>query len=259
MIIPMTGTRDYPQRPSKVYFFGTCLIDLFYPEAGLAGMQLLRRAGVETIYPQDQTCCGQPAWNAGYREAAAEVAWRQIQCFPEAYPVVVPSASCAGMMRCHYPELFPTHPGRQQALAFSERVFELTEFLVHVLQLRLTDLGAPERVALHTSCSARREIGANEEHKALLRQLRRVELIEPEHAEECCGFGGTFAVKHPEVSNAMVQDKADAILRSGAERLVSGDCGCLMNISGHMARRGDGIQSQHIASFLWERTSTPSR
>lgn len=253
----MTGNRDYPQRPPRVYFFGTCLIDLFYPEAGLAGMQLIRREGVEVIFPQDQTCCGQPAWNAGYRKEALAVAWEQIQCFPKAYPILVPSGSCAGMMRCHYPELFRGHRRQQQALDFSERVFELTEFLVHVMHLRLNDLGEPLRVALHTSCSVRRETRVSEEHKSLLRQLQGVELVEPERTEECCGFGGTFAVKHPEVSEAMVQDKADAISRSGAERLVSGDCGCLMNIIGHMAHRGDAIPSQHIASFLWERTRVP--
>jgi len=253
----MTGNRDYPQRPAKVYFFGTCLIDLFYPEAGIAGMQLIRREGVEVIFPQNQTCCGQPAWNSGYREEALEVAWRQIQCFPKAYPIVVPSGSCAGMMRCHYPELFGAHSQQKKALEFAERVFELTEFLVHVLQIELKDLGEPLRVALHTSCSARREMAVSEEHKTLLRQLQRVELVEPERTEECCGFGGTFSVKHPDVSLAMVKDKADAISRSGAERLVSGDCGCLMNINGHMARRGDGIPNQHIASFLWERTRRP--
>ena len=253
----MTANRDYPQRPAKVYFFGTCLLDLFYPEAGLAGMQLIRREGVEVIFPRDQTCCGQPAWNAGYREEALAVAAKQLRCFPENYPVLVPSGSCAGMMRHHYPTLFDNHPDRPEALALSERVFELTEFLVHVLRLQLQDLGEPTRVALHTSCSARREMAVTEDHKSLLRQLKQVELVEPERGEECCGFGGTFAVKHPHVSEAMVQDKADAIVRCDADRLISGDCGCLMNIGGHLEHRGKRLPSQHIASFLWERTRGP--
>ena len=250
----MTQQKHYPDRPEKVYFFGTCLVDLLYPEAGMAGMQLIRREGVEVIFPQDQTCCGQPAWNSGYREQTAAVALNQVNCFPQDYPVVVPSGSCAGMMRHHYPEVFRGHPEAARVNTFSQRVFELTEFLVHVLKIELRDLGKPTRVALHTSCSARREMGVAEEHEALLEQLANVQLVEQARKAECCGFGGTFAVKHPEISAAMVADKAQAINDSGAEQLVSGDCGCLMNITGHMQHTGTGPSGQHIASFLWERT-----
>ena len=250
----MSEQRDYPAKPAKAYFFGTCIIDLLYPEAGVAAMQLIRREGVEVIFPHNQTCCGQPAWNSGYREDALEVALQQLKCFHKDYPVVVPSASCAGMLKHHYPEMFQDHPAHQQAVAFAGRVFEFSEFMVHVLRVDLKDLGQPVRVALHTSCSARREMAVGEEHKQLLQRLDKVELVEPVRCEECCGFGGTFSVKHADVSVAMVQDKAEAIAATGASRLVSGDCGCLMNISGHMEHRGDRTPAEHIASFVWERT-----
>jgi len=242
--------------PNEVYFFGTCLVDLMYPKAGLAGMQLLRRAGIEVIFPQDQTCCGQPAFNSGYRRDALAVARAQLACFPRDIPVVVPSGSCAGMITQHWPELFAGQDDEDKALAMAARTCELTQFLVDVLDIRLDDLGPPMRIALHTSCAARREMGVARHIETLLGQLSRVELLTPVRAEECCGFGGTFAVKQPEVSGAMVQDKIAALRDTGAERIVSQDCGCLMNIGGAIARQGDGPDTQHIAEFLWERTST---
>jgi len=251
----MSQTITYSERPEKVYFFGTCLIDLLYPEAGLAGMQLIQREGVQVIFPQNQTCCGQPAWNSGYRDEARRVAAAQMACFPQPYPIVVPSGSCAGMMRHHYPSLFAGNEKHPQAQAFSARIFELTEFLVRVLKIELHDLGKPVKVALHVSCSARREMGVADQHQALLKQLANVQLVQQDHHEECCGFGGTFAVKHAEISAAMVQEKADALLATGAEQLISGDCGCLMNIAGHLDYRNESMLGSHIASFLWERTN----
>jgi len=247
-------TREYPETPGRVYFFGTCLIDLFYPEAGLAGIELIRREGVEVVFPQGQTCCGQPAWNSGYRDQARQVARAQLDCFQDPLAVVVPSGSCAGMMRHHYPQLFQGDADQARAIELSGRVFELTEFLVQVLHIQLQDLGPPTRVALHTSCAARREMGVASDHLQLLQQLGNVELVEPERKEECCGFGGTFAIKHPDISAVMVHDKAAAIRDTGAEQLVSGDCGCLMNIHGHLQHQGAGLAAEHIASFLWERT-----
>ncbi|MES9968994.1 MAG: (Fe-S)-binding protein [Candidatus Thiodiazotropha sp.] len=255
----MPEQKRYPVKPEKAYFFATCLVDLLYPEAGLAGMQLMRREGVEVIFPQDQTCCGQPAWNSGYRKEARAVALRQLACFGEDYPIVVPSGSCAGMMRYHYPEMFEKSEHKQRVEAFSARIYELTEFLLHVLKIDLKDLGSPVKVALHTSCSARREMGVAGEHEALLKQLSAVELVEQTRKTECCGFGGTFAVKQPAISAEMVHDKANAICATGADVLVSGDCGCLMNIGGHLAHREVSMESRHIASFLWERTHATER
>ncbi len=243
------------RKPTEVYFFGTCLIDLLFPRAGLSAMELLRRAGLRVIYPQGQTCCGQPAFNSGYREEARAVARRQLALFPGDLPIVVPSGSCAGMMKHHYAELFPGTPDEARARAVSARVYEWTEFLVDVLEVRLDDLGPPVRVAIHTSCSARREMGVARYIEALVGQLAQVEQRETAYKDECCGFGGTFAVKQPEISAAMVKDKTDHIAAAGADILVSQDCGCLMNIGGAFEHQGRGPKVQHIAEFLWERTA----
>ncbi len=242
-------------KPDKVYFFGTCLVDLFYPKAGLAGMSLLRREGLQVVYPRDQTCCGQPAWNSGYRDQARQVARLQLDLFPEPWPIVVPSGSCAGMMKQHYPNLFAGTPQQEQALNVASRVYELTSFLVDVLGIQLTDLGKPAKVAVHTSCSARREMGVAHAADALIGQLDRVQPVEQERKAECCGFGGTFAIKQPDISADMVKDKTDCLRESSAEIVVSQDCGCLMNIGGAFDYQGNGPRTQHIAEFLWERTN----
>ena len=159
--------------PEHVYFFATCLIDLLYPKAGLAGMQLIKRAGVDVIFPNDQTCCGQPAYNSGYRDEALAVARAQLACLKRDIPVVVPSGSCTGMIRVHWPELFAGEPDEAQALAVVGRTYELTEFLVDVLDLRLKDLGEPTKIAIHTSCAARREAESLADQAAGALTLRR--------------------------------------------------------------------------------------
>ena len=242
------------ERPSAVYFFGTCLVDLLFPRAGLSAMRLLKREGIRVVYPPGQTCCGQPAWNSGYREEARAVARVQLDAFPRDLPVIVPSASCAGMMKVHYPEVFAGTPDEERAKSLAGRVVELTDFLVRVLDLRPDDLGPPVKVALHNSCSARREMGVAGAAVELLGRLERVEAVEPDHAYECCGFGGTFAVKQPEVSAAMAADKAGSLEATGARVLVSQDCGCLMNLRGTLERNGEDLDVKHIAEWLWERT-----
>lgn len=251
----MTHVKDYPSKPEKVYFFGTCLIDMFYPEAGMDSIRLLEREGIEVIFPQDQTCCGQPAYNSGYHDEARGVAAAQLGLFPEPWPIVVPSGSCGGMLRSHVPLLFAGSDREREANEVASRVYELTEFLVHVCQLNLEDHGQPERVAMHTSCSARREMGLAETGPSLLAQLKGVELVEQARTTECCGFGGTFAVHHPDVSAAMVEDKTQAIEEAGAEHFVTSDCGCMMNIAGHFEYRKSSLKGEHIASYLWRRTS----
>ena len=208
-------------RPDTVYFFGTCLIDLFYPGAGMAGMELLKQAGMRVVFPREQTCCGQPARNSGFMDEARAVALQQIRSFPQDWPIVVPSGSCAGMMRVHYPDLFAGRPELPQVQAFAARVHELTSFLVNVLDLQIKDRGKPVRVALHSSCSSRREMGVVDEPKSLLRQLANVTLIDIPRETECCGFGGAFSVKQPEISAAMVTDKVAAIDSTGAAEVVS--------------------------------------
>lgn len=243
---------------NTIYFFGTCLIDVIYPQTGMSAMRLIQREGVNVIFPQDQTCCGQPSWNSGFRHEAHYVALTQLALFPKDIPIVVPSGSCAGMMKHHYPELFANTEHEALAKHVASRIYELTEFLVDVLAVQLEDLGEPMEVTVHTSCAARREMGVADKIETLLKQLKQVSVLDQDHKEECCGFGGTFAVKQPEISAAMVVDKTDAIRATGARMLVSQDAGCLLNIAGAFGHQGNGPQCQHIANFLWERTHDKS-
>ncbi len=241
-------------RPNQIYFMGTCLVDLFYPQAGLAGMELIRGAGIEVIYPQKQGCCGQPAFNSGYREEALRVARSQMRCFPREIPIVVPSGSCASMMIHHWPELFAGEVDEAQAQSVADRTIELTRFLVDRLNLQLMDLGEPAEITVHTSCSCRNELKIADRIESLLGQLANVEVLEQPRKAECCGFGGTFTIKQPDLSGAIVSDKCEALESTGATRVVSQDCGCLMNIGGALEKREQTIQPQHIAEFLLERT-----
>jgi len=243
-----------PTRPEKVYFFGTCLIDLCFPQAGMAAMALLQREGIEVIYPQSQSCCGQPAYNSGFPEEARKVARQQLKAFPKDYPIVIPSGSCGGMLKHHYPKLFADQPEAAEAQRFAGRVFEWSEFLVKVLDLKLQDKGQPTKVTWHSSCSALREMRVIEHSKALLRQLQQVELIELQRERECCGFGGSFSVKQADISSAMVADKVADIEQTGASVVLSGDYGCLMHIGGALKHRNSPIPAKHVAEFLLERT-----
>jgi L-lactate dehydrogenase complex protein LldE len=244
---------DYSQKPDTIYYFGTCLIDMLYPEAGMAGLNLIRREGVRVIFPPEQTCCGQPAYNSGFPNEAKKVALKQIQLFPKKLPIVVPSGSCAAMMKHHYPLLFEGDTNSKWVKQFSNRIYELSEFLVRILGIKLEDQGAPTKVTWHSSCSASREMGVIEDSKSLIHQLNHVELIELKNEHECCGFGGTFSVKQPAISGAMVADKIEDIIQTGASHILAGDCGCLMNISGAMEYQNMFIKSQHFAEFIWER------
>ncbi|HET8903581.1 MAG TPA: (Fe-S)-binding protein [Saccharospirillum sp.] len=248
----------YPSKPDKVYLFGTCLVDLFYPEAGLAGVELLEREGIEVIYPQDQTCCGQPAYTSGRSDEARAVARTQLDLFPEDWPVVVPSGSCAGMVRHQYPKLFAGTEDAARAEKLAARVWDLADFLVNVCHIKLADTGEPVTIALHTSCSSRREMGVADSGPALLRQLNNVTLVEPAKVTECCGFGGSFAVRHADISGAMANDKVAALAQTGCDRFLSTDCGCLMNISGVAEKQQKALPGEHLLSFLWQRTQ-PNR
>jgi L-lactate dehydrogenase complex protein LldE len=241
-------------RPDTVYFFGTCIVDLFFPEAGLSGIRLLRREGLRVVFPPGQTCCGQPPYNCGYSEEAREVARAQLRLFREHWPVVVPSGSCAAMMKSHYPGLFRGDPAEAEARDFASRVFELTQFLDGVLGVRLSDRGEGTRVTWHSSCHALRDMGIVEEPRSLLAQLENVEVVPLPRERECCGFGGTFALRQPEISAAMAADKAAAAGSTGAPTLLSGDGGCLLRIGRSLAEKGEPTRVRHIAEFLWERT-----
>jgi L-lactate dehydrogenase complex protein LldE len=255
--------RQYPPKPSDVYLFATCLIDQFTPEAGLDTVRLLEREGINVHYLEQQTCCGQPAHSSGFPDEARAVALQQLNLFVEPWPVVIPSGSCGGMIRLHYPHLFADDPVlHAKALDLSERVYELSEFLVHVVNFSQPDLGTPCTVALHTSCHARREMGSHETSAALLDSLAQVNVVEQARIEECCGFGGTFAMRYPDISEAIATDKVAAIKDTGAERVVSADCGCLLNITGRAAKQDElagrtspTLPGEHLASFLWRRTT----
>lgn len=248
--------RPYPAKPTDVYLFGTCVLDLFDPEAGVSAVQLLEREGIRVHYPQDQTCCGQPAYTSGFPDEARRVARAQLTLFPGTWPIVVPSGSCAGMMRHHWPKLFAddlTNLPRAESIA--SRTFELTEFLLQVLNVRWKGgkAAAKETLVVHTSCSARREMGTHLHAKALLAQFEGIEVRQQGHEAECCGFGGTFSVKHPEISAAMAGDKVDALEETGAATLVSADAGCLLNLNGTLEKRGSALRGQHIATWFWNR------
>ena len=251
--------RVYPAKAADVYLFATCLIDQFDPQAGLNAVRLLEREGIRVHFPQGQTCCGQPAYSSGFPDEARAVAARQLRLFPEAWPVIVLSGSCGGMMRHHYPSLFAGDPVLSDlANGVADRVFELTEYLAQVVGFDHPDRGAPCTVALHTSCHARRQMGVHVTGRKVLESLTNVTIVEPERVQECCGFGGTFAVRFPDISQAMVSDKVAALLATGADQLVSADGGCLMNILGHAAYAQTGLSGQHLASFLWQRTGDNS-
>lgn len=251
----MSQTPAPTARPADAYFFATCVVDLFMPQAGLDAIAVLEQSGVRVTFPRSQTCCGQPAYTSGFADDARAVARAQLDLFPQPWPIVVPSGSCAGMMRHHWPQLFAGDAALTAAAqAIAARVVEFTEFVTGTLGLAL-DSGQDDAVALclHTSCSARRETDALHSSRRLLAALPGVELRQQDHESECCGFGGTFSLKHAPISAAMAADKVDALLASGCSRYVSADCGCLLNLNGTLEKRGDALRGQHIASFLRER------
>lgn len=248
-----SDTRQVPTSCTDVYFFCTCLVDLFVPQAGLDAVSLLEHAGVRVHFPEDQTCCGQPAYTSGQPDEATAVARQQLGLFPQPWPIVLPSGSCTGMMRHHYEKLFEGTADAPVARDVASRVWELSEFLVSVLGVRLNDGGPATTVALHTSCSARRETGALDATRSLLGQLDQVTLKVQDHESECCGFGGMFSVRHPEISGGIVRDKVAAISSCGADVLITGDCGCMLNITGHAQKIGCAMKGKHLASFLLER------
>jgi len=248
----LTGYNSNKNMTEIIQLFITCIIDTLYPEIGEAVVRVLERAGVKVAFPPGQTCCGQPAFNSGMRATARPVVIHTIQVFePTNGPVVVPSGSCAAMLRVGYPELFADDSQwlpRAQALA--ARTYELSEFLVDYLGL--TDLGArfSGPLTYHPSCHLLRELEVNRQPRALLSAVRGADFVELPHAEECCGFGGVFSAEHAEVSSAILQRKIDNIGASGAPVIVSCDAGCITHINGGLHRQGKSQRVVHIAEVL---------
>ncbi len=236
----------------RVGLFVTCLVDLMRPRIGFAALRLLEHAGCEVVVPADQTCCGQPAWNAGDRATSRRLALKLIDEFDGLDYVVVPSGSCAGMIRVHYPEVLRDDAvARARAEALAARTFELTDFLVNVLRIEDVPGGFRGSVTYHDSCSGLRELGVKAQPRALLGLMPGVELREMEAAEACCGFGGAFAVKFAGISTEIATRKCRSIEATAADAVVLGDLGCMLNIEGRLRRLGDEhTRVLHIAEIL---------
>jgi len=229
----------------------TCLADLFRPEVAFAAIRLLESAGCRVEVPPSQTCCGQPAYNNGDRASARAIARQMIEQLEGYDHVVVPSGSCAGMLHLHYPTLFRgVSSWEERARALADRTHELTAFLTEVMGVERVETPFPHRVTYHDSCSCLREMRVRGQPRRLLASVEGLELVEMAERDSCCGFGGTFCVKFPEISQRMVDDKIAAIEATGATHVLAGDLGCLLNIGGRVSRRGSEVQVFHVAEVL---------
>lgn len=235
----------------RVGLFVTCLVDLFRPSVGFAAVKLLEDAGCAVEVPASQTCCGQPAYNSGDRTDAADLARRTIAAFENFDYIVAPSGSCAGMLREHYPHLLAGDADwAPRAHHLANRTYELVSFLTDILGVTDVNGRFDATVAYHDSCSGLRELGIKEQPRKLLRSVAGLTLRELPGAEVCCGFGGTFCVKYPDISNKMVSDKTADIARTGADTLLAGDLGCLLNMAGKLKREGSRVKVRHVAEVL---------
>jgi L-lactate dehydrogenase complex protein LldE len=237
--------------PYRVALFVTCLVDLHRPSVGFATIRLLEQAGCQVEVPLAQTCCGQPAFNSGDRATTVDLARGILEAFSGYDYVVVPSGSCGGMLKRHMPYLFDDDPNlRARADQLAERVFELVSFLTDVLHISTIPAQYNGTVTYHDSCAGLRELGVKAQPRQLLdgvTGLTRKEMTDP---EVCCGFGGTFCVKYPEISTRMVTDKVQDVVRTGADTLLAGDMGCLLNMAGRLKREGSSVKVRHIAEVL---------
>ena len=243
----------------RVGLFVTCLVDLFRPSVGFATLSLLEKAGCEVVVPEAQTCCGQPTFNSGDFKDSRDIAANVIAAFEEFDYVVAPSGSCAGMIRAHYPELFEDDPAMaMRAQHLAKRTYELTAFLVDIMGVESTGAAFDGTVTYHDSCSGLRELEVKTQPRKLLNAVDGVSIKEMPGAEICCGFGGTFCVKYPEISDKMVTQKAAEIVESGADHLLAGDLGCLLNMGGKLKRLGARTEVRHVAEVLAGMTDQPS-
>jgi len=257
-------TTPQPDQPSpaaalRVSLFVTCLADLFRPSVAFASIRLLEQAGCEVSVPLKQTCCGQPAYNSGDYECSVPLAQQLIAQFESADYVVVPSGSCAGMICHHYPKLLEGE-WRERALRLAARTFELTTFLTDIARIRRGEhpaIALPQ-VTYHDSCAGLRELGVKTQPRALLKELCDTEVTELQQTDVCCGFGGTFCAKMPDISGKMVSDKLASAVATEASILTGGDLGCLLNIAGRARREGKSIEVRHIAELLCGDLESPA-
>jgi L-lactate dehydrogenase complex protein LldE len=247
-----------PEKSPRVGLFVTCLVDLFRPSVGFAAVKLLEDAGCRVEVPEAQTCCGQPAFNSGDKADAAAIARNVIAAFKGFDFVVAPSGSCGGMIVKHYPELFETGSAdHAAAVELAGRTHELVSFLTRVMKVDRVEASFPARATYHDSCSGLRELGIKAEPRKLLESVEGVSLREMTDAEVCCGFGGTFCVKYPGISDKMLEKKLKHIHATGADTLIAGDLGCLMNMAGKLKREGSPVKVRHIAEVLAGDKATP--
>ena len=252
-------TDNVPQEAPHVGLFATCLVDLFRPSVGFAAIKLLEDAGCTVSVPQSQTCCGQPAYNSGDRRDAAAIAKSVIAVFEAFDFVVVPSGSCGGTIKKHYPGLLNDDPEwAPRAEALSAKTHELISFLTDVLGVAAVSASFEGAVTYHDSCSGLRELGIEAQPRALLKSVDGLTILEMADADVCCGFGGTFCVKYPDLSNAIVEKKTEAIAAAGADTLLAGDLGCLMNMAGKLQRQGRPIMARHVAEVLAGMADAPA-
>jgi L-lactate dehydrogenase complex protein LldE len=241
-----------PGMAKRVAYFVTCIADTVFPEIGEAAFEVLARAGVTPEFPLGQTCCGQPAFNAGFTDEARQVAEHFVEVFAGYEAIVTPSGSCASMVKHYYPALFRGHPRQADALHIAARTYELTEYLVDVLGVR--DLGValprPTRAAIHDACHGYRGLGIARQPRLLLSHVRNLTLVEMIDHDQCCGFGGLFAIKMSAISGAMLRDKLAAIQDADCDLVITGDASCMMHINGGLSRAGSPKRVVHIAQVL---------
>lgn len=242
------------QTSPTIGLFVTCLVDLFRPQVALATIELLEKAHCKVFVPLQQTCCGQPTYNNGDKTDTQEIAKQVMTLFRDYDYVVVPSGSCTGMIHKHYPDLFKTDAKwLNEAKKLADKTYELTCFLVDILKFNSLEAECADTVTYHDSCSSLRELGIQKQPRQLLSQVKQLTLRELPQAEVCCGFGGTFCVKYPDISNKMVADKAHFVELTGANVLAAADLGCLFNISGKLKRLKKNVKAFHIAEILTNR------
>ena len=235
----------------EVGLFVTCLVDLHRPNVGFAAIKLLEEAGCTVIVPGAQTCCGQPAFNSGDDQSAKTLAKHVIENFAGLEYVVVPSGSCAGMLIEHYPQLFADDSQwLAKANDLAERCFELTSFLIDICAVKELSAEFSDTITYHDGCAGLRELGIREQPRQLMQQVGGLQIAEMDDTEVCCGFGGTFCVKYPDISERMVNDKIALAKQTGANTILGGDMGCLLNISGRLSRLGEPIRVYHVAEVL---------
>ncbi len=254
---PGAQTRPTVKSNPRVALFATCLVDTIRPTIGFAAAKLLEDAGCRVEVPR-QTCCGQPAFNSGDRATTRALALQMIADFEGYDYIVVPSGSCGGMIKAHYPELFADDPNlAARAGRLAAKTFELVSFLTDVLGVTSVSARFEGDVTYHDSCSGLRELGIRNQPRRLLGTVEGLRLVEMKDADVCCGFGGTFAVKYGEISDKIVTEKAGNIEQTGAATLLAGDLGCLLNMAGKLSRRGAAVEVRHVAEVLAGMTDTP--